>query len=162
MVESGCDSRVVRASDSQCCVRTVDPSILRHSGIWGAADEAVLNIVHKNKNPKKEDVWEYKLQLLNQPPLQTGSTESTWTVQWQSCKEYMERWPESLSCPLGPLASWDSDNGSPFLSVLCVAGTGSSILAVTGGARRWCEPNHTTAYSRLIQKNFFTSTAKGP
>ncbi len=29
-----------------------DPSILRHSGIWGAADEAVLNIVHKKKNPK--------------------------------------------------------------------------------------------------------------
>jgi hypothetical protein len=25
----------------------VDPSILRHSGIWGAADEAVLNNVHK-------------------------------------------------------------------------------------------------------------------
>jgi hypothetical protein len=26
-----------------------DPSILRHSGIWGAADETVLNIVHKKK-----------------------------------------------------------------------------------------------------------------
>ncbi len=25
-----------------------DPRILRHSGIWGAADEAVLNIVHKH------------------------------------------------------------------------------------------------------------------
>ncbi len=25
-----------------------DPSILRHSGIWGAADETVLNTVHKN------------------------------------------------------------------------------------------------------------------
>ncbi len=25
----------------------VDRSILRHSGIWGAADEAVLNKVHK-------------------------------------------------------------------------------------------------------------------
>ncbi len=30
-----------------------DPSILRRSGILGAADEAVLNIVHKKKNPKK-------------------------------------------------------------------------------------------------------------
>jgi len=29
-----------------------DPSILRHSGIWGATDEAVLNIEHK-KNPSK-------------------------------------------------------------------------------------------------------------
>jgi hypothetical protein len=26
-----------------------DPSILQHSGIWGAADEAVLNIVHRKK-----------------------------------------------------------------------------------------------------------------
>ncbi len=32
-----------------------DPSILWHSGIWGAADEAVLNNVHKNnKNPPVE------------------------------------------------------------------------------------------------------------
>jgi hypothetical protein len=27
-----------------------DPSIRRHSGIWRAADEAVLNIVQKKKN----------------------------------------------------------------------------------------------------------------
>ncbi len=32
-----------------------DPSIRRHSGIWGAADEAVLNIVRKKrKNPPKK------------------------------------------------------------------------------------------------------------
>ncbi len=45
-------SQVVRASDSQCRSRNCpgfDPSILRHSGIWGAADEAVLNIVPKQK-----------------------------------------------------------------------------------------------------------------
>ncbi len=30
-----------------------DPIILQHSGIWGAADEAVLNNVHKNKKSKK-------------------------------------------------------------------------------------------------------------
>ncbi len=29
-----------------------DHSILRHSGIWGAADEAVLNNVHKKKKSK--------------------------------------------------------------------------------------------------------------
>jgi hypothetical protein len=43
-------SRVVRASDSQCRSRNCpgfDPSILRHSGIWGATDETVLNTVHK-------------------------------------------------------------------------------------------------------------------
>ncbi len=41
---------MVRASDCQCRNRnspTFDPSILRHSGIWGAADEAVLDTVHK-------------------------------------------------------------------------------------------------------------------
>ncbi len=43
-------NRVVRASDSQCRSRNCpvfDPSILRHSGIGGVADETVLNIVHK-------------------------------------------------------------------------------------------------------------------
>ncbi len=41
------------ASDSQCRSRNCpgfDPSILRLSGIWGAADEAVLNIVHEKKS----------------------------------------------------------------------------------------------------------------
>jgi hypothetical protein len=48
--------RVLRAADSQCRSRNCpgfDLSILRHSGILGAADEAVLNIVHKRKHPKK-------------------------------------------------------------------------------------------------------------
>ncbi len=39
---------VVRASDFQCTSCNgpgFDPSIRRHSGIWGAADEAVLNTV---------------------------------------------------------------------------------------------------------------------
>ncbi len=45
-------SRVVRASDSQCRSHNYpgfDPSILLRSGILGAAEEAVLNIVHKKK-----------------------------------------------------------------------------------------------------------------
>ncbi len=49
-------SRVVTAADSQCRSRNChgfDLSILRHSGILGAADEAVLNIVHKKKKSKK-------------------------------------------------------------------------------------------------------------
>ncbi len=43
-------SRVARASDSECHSRNCpgfNPSILRHSGIWGAADETLLNTVHK-------------------------------------------------------------------------------------------------------------------
>ena len=51
-------SLVVRASDCQCTSCNgpgFDPSIRRHSGIWGAADEAVLNIVRKKekKIPQK-------------------------------------------------------------------------------------------------------------
>ncbi len=51
-------SLVVRASDCQCTGCNgpgFDPSIRRHSGIWGAADEAVLNRVRKKKkkSPKK-------------------------------------------------------------------------------------------------------------
>jgi hypothetical protein len=45
-------SLLVRASDCQCtCCNGsgIDPSIRRHSGIWGAADEAVLNILWKKK-----------------------------------------------------------------------------------------------------------------
>jgi len=43
----------VRAYGCQCQGRNnpgFDTSILRRSGIWGAADEAVLSNVHKNKN----------------------------------------------------------------------------------------------------------------
>ncbi len=43
---------------SQCWSRNCpgfDPSILRHSGIWGAADETVLNTVHiRTKNPEEK------------------------------------------------------------------------------------------------------------
>jgi hypothetical protein len=51
----------VRASDCQCTSCNgpgFDPSIRRHSGIWGAADEAVLNIVLNKREkspPKKKD-----------------------------------------------------------------------------------------------------------
>ncbi len=49
-------SLVVRASDCQCTSWNVpgfDPSIRLHSGTWGAADEAVLNIVQKKNIPQK-------------------------------------------------------------------------------------------------------------
>ncbi len=48
-------SRVVRASDWQCQSRNSPGSvlsILRHSGIWGAADEAGLKNVHNKKMSK--------------------------------------------------------------------------------------------------------------
>ncbi len=48
-------SLVFRSSGCQCtsCNGSgFDPSIRRYSGIWGAADEAVLNIVRKKSPPK--------------------------------------------------------------------------------------------------------------
>ncbi len=47
--------RASKASSCQCQSHNshgVNPSILRHSVFWGAADEALLNKVHKRKNPK--------------------------------------------------------------------------------------------------------------
>ncbi len=51
-------SRVVRVSDSQCRSRNC-PIILRHSGILEAADETVLNIVHKKKKIPKIPLFLY-------------------------------------------------------------------------------------------------------
>ncbi len=55
-------SRVVRASDSQGLSRNCPgfyPSTLRHSGLWGAADETVLNFIYKkdNINPQIAVKW---------------------------------------------------------------------------------------------------------
>jgi hypothetical protein len=58
-------SRVARASDSQCQSRNspgFDPSILRHGGISGAADETVLKKVHiKSKKPVKLHIGKSRL-----------------------------------------------------------------------------------------------------
>ncbi len=62
-------SLVVRASDCQCTSCNgpgFDPSIRRHSGIWGAADEQCwLNIVRtkKIKNPPKKYLKKKKYML---------------------------------------------------------------------------------------------------
>ncbi len=57
-------SLVVRASDCQCTSCNspgFDPSIRRHSGIWGTADEAVLNIVWKtNRKKSPQKYWKKK------------------------------------------------------------------------------------------------------
>ncbi len=76
-------SRVVRASACQCRSRKshgFDPSILGHSEIWGAADEEVLNTVHRKKN------------LLSLP---STPTPAAWT-----CKLYPFCWNARMSeCP---------------------------------------------------------------
>ena len=58
-------SLVVRASDCQCTSCNgpgFDPSICRHSGIWGAADEALLNIVWKIINKPKTNIYFFEHQ----------------------------------------------------------------------------------------------------
>ncbi len=58
-------SLVVRASDCQCTSCNgpgFDPSIRRHSGIWGAADEAVLNIVWRKNKKSPKKYWKKKSQ----------------------------------------------------------------------------------------------------
>ncbi len=67
-------SLVVRASDCQCTRCNgpgFDPSIRRHSGIWGAADETVLNTVRKKyrKNPPKKYIKKIKKNLRLSLPL---------------------------------------------------------------------------------------------
>jgi hypothetical protein len=55
-------AELVRVSDCQIRSRIspgFDPSILRHSGIWRAADEAVLNKVHLKQTKKSPCLFEY-------------------------------------------------------------------------------------------------------
>jgi hypothetical protein len=63
-------SLMVKASDCQCTSCNgpgFDPSIRRHSGIWGAADEAVLNIVRrKTKNIPQKNIKKKIYILCNQ------------------------------------------------------------------------------------------------
>jgi hypothetical protein len=70
-------SLVVRASDFQCQSRNspgVDPSILRHSGIWGAADEAMLNtVLRKKRIQENPPVWtSYRTKPSPKTPSYTG------------------------------------------------------------------------------------------
>ncbi len=67
-------SLVVRASDCQCTSCNgpgVGPSIRRHSGIWGAADETVLNKEWKKKfflNPPKKYLKKNKIKNTKMSP----------------------------------------------------------------------------------------------
>ncbi len=63
-------SLVVRASDCQftsCNGPGFDPSIRRHSGIWGATDEAVLNIVLNKREKIPQKIFNKKKTILFPP-----------------------------------------------------------------------------------------------
>ncbi len=79
-------SLVVRASDCKCTSCNgpgFDPSIRRHSGIWGAADEAVLNMLWQKikKSPppqKKKSTYQMVTHIVGRG--QNWET-SQWTVE---------------------------------------------------------------------------------
>jgi hypothetical protein len=77
-------SRLVRESDSQCRSSNCpgfDPSILRHSGIWRAADEALLNIVHKKKKIQKNPPFK-KIKYYVLYPLENCQLRIMWPKPW--------------------------------------------------------------------------------
>ncbi len=81
-------SHVVRASGCQYQNRNspgFDPSIFRHRGIWGAADEAVLNNVHKKIPLWKSivpDLWHFDTDP--DPRIRTLDYGSRFFRQWHS------------------------------------------------------------------------------
>ncbi len=88
-------SRVVRASDSQYRSRNCpgfDPSMLRHSEIWGAADEIVLNTVHK-KNPPYKKI--FTLWLGHTPILQVVVVQYWEILEEQKRKD--KGWPQEIN-----------------------------------------------------------------
>jgi hypothetical protein len=116
-------SLVVRASDCQCRSRNSPgfyPSILRHRGIWGAADEAVLKTVHRKKSLKKSPLLIFRENHPEKPCLQycmynmvttasyRGSelqySDSHWGVmRWRRTRR---GWLKSLSLA-GPIPRWE-------------------------------------------------------
>ena len=85
-------SLVVRASDCQCTSCNgpgFDPSIRRHSGIWGAADEAVLNIVRtkRKKSPKKIFKKKKKFILDSHRPFICSVSNNSQILRRQNCTQ---------------------------------------------------------------------------
>ncbi len=104
-------SLVIRASGCQCTSCNgpgFNPSIRRHSGIWGAADEAVLNIVRKKKrkNPPKKyfkKIYLYTQEIRQFPPF--SSVRTLLVVLWYGIRTFIRCWtfvhPASQCCGSG-------------------------------------------------------------
>ncbi len=94
-------SRVVRAFD---CRNSpwFDPSIFRHSGIWGAADEAVLNTVHR-KNPKNPPVRVSDAESRHGCTRVPGHAPLAWRSSWRMVEfiYYITAAGNSISAQLG-------------------------------------------------------------
>ncbi len=89
-------SLVASASDWQCtCCNGpgFNPSIRRHSGIWWAADEAVLNIVRK-KNPPKKYLKKGSHYSQNSVAVEAQNTSrgGPWTLKMEAWRLKMEAW----------------------------------------------------------------------
>ncbi len=116
-------SLVVRASDRQCTSCNgpgFDPSIRRHSGIWGAADESVLNTysTKKIKNPppppKKKDfgnlsMWKQRAAKKMEKPLVSVVFTPATPSHHGSFGSYLPSrysWPTLYACAGSPKHIW--------------------------------------------------------
>ncbi len=104
-------SLVVRACDCQCTSCNgpgFDSSIRRHSGIRGAADEAVLNIQqYEIKNPSKKILKEKNIFLL-----EAYTIKGTVSRYFLLLVFFMNQFPpKPLSIPLGPFRIFSKIRG---------------------------------------------------
>ncbi len=124
---------VLRASDCQCQSRNspdFDPTNPRHSGIRGAADEAVLNEEHKKSpflNPVRYNVrvTRHKSALLRKEFWCVGFLEEKFTL--------------ALASLAGPQAGWGLGWLLPALQLLIsVGGTPGGQSTALGGPIHYC------------------------
>jgi hypothetical protein len=89
-------SRMVRAPDCQCQSGNTpgfNPSILRLSRIWGASDEAVLNIVHKKDKMTVKKVLKMNLDMKQ---TRRGWLAQGWPGFWPPKQPKSPKWPPLL------------------------------------------------------------------
>ncbi len=118
-------SQVAIASNSQCRRRNCpgfDPSILRHIGTWGAADEAVLNIGHNLRltlggAPLGIHIIGsgHPVQYLNNMSHGQNLTVAQPKVTWVCCAVIL--WNSSLRLSIITVVS--NCRGDPYIFLLC-------------------------------------------
>ncbi len=117
-------SRVIRVSDGQCRSRNCpgfDPSILWHSEIWEAADEAVLNKLLK-KNPKI-------------PLFKYNSQWKIWNIFTSRLRSYL----------LKEYAARTFQAPSPSMLLYCMWHRVGRVLSFSPDLRNWDSPNPSPA-----------------
>ncbi len=159
-------SLVVRASDCQCTSCNgpgFDPSIRRHSGIWWAADEAVLKLYEKEKKiPRKKYLKTIQKIII------LISGEAWWRLRhrgsWSGCQVCTLYSDVNLAIII--IVSDPNPHGSGFLgldvnpekqccgSEIFIPDPGSWFLPIPDPGSRIPDPK--TASKRGVEKNLFS------